>query len=181
MEGELTLRTPQLITGKERFLGDDDIIVSKTNLKGLITYANEIFCDIADYQIDEVLYKPHNIVRHPNMPKCIFKLLWDTISSGNEIFAYVNNLGKLGDHYWVLAHITPSFDMNGKIIGYHSNRRKPSAAALQVIKPLYEDLLRAEKTSPAINQAAQLGLDKLHEILKNKGVSYEEFIFSIQY
>lgn len=124
------------LSGKERFMGEHDIIVSKTNLKGFITYGNDVFYDIADYTVSDVLGKPHNLVRNLDMPKCVFKLLWDTIKEGNEIFAYVVNRGKNGDHYWVFAHVTPSFDGNNNVIGYHSNRRKPSEEALNTIKPL---------------------------------------------
>src|ERR1700761_62065 len=94
-------------TGKERLWGAEDIIVSKTNLKGIITYANLTFLQVAGYSEEEVLGKPHSIIRHPDMPRCVFKLLWDSISAGGEIFAYVLNLASNGDHYWVLAHVTP--------------------------------------------------------------------------
>jgi hypothetical protein len=69
-------------------------------------------------------------VRHPRMPRCVFKLLWETIQSGQDIFAYVCNLARNGDHYWVYAHVTPTFDEKGSIIGYHSNRRAPDPRSL---------------------------------------------------
>ena len=103
------------VTGTERFFQPDEIIVSKTDLKGAITYANRLFLSLADYTEQEVLDAPHSIVRHPEMPRCIFKLLWGTIQSGNEIFAYVMNRSKNGDHYWVLAHVTPSYDASGSM------------------------------------------------------------------
>lgn len=84
-------------------LGDDEIIVSKTDLKGRITYANRVFLTIAGYTEQEVLGEPHSIIRHPDLPRCIFKLLWDTIQGGTEIFAYVINRCKNGDHYLVYA------------------------------------------------------------------------------
>ena len=102
-------------TGRERTWGDEEIIVSKTDLKGIITYANRTFLKVAGYTEEEVLGKPHSIIRHPDMPRCVFKLLWDTIESGEEIFAYVKNLAKNGDHYWVFAHVTPTFDEQGRI------------------------------------------------------------------
>ena len=131
------MAAPVTLTGRERFFDDRDIIVSKTNLQGHITYANRVFLDIAGYREDEVLNQPHKILRHPDMPRCIFKLMWETIESGREVFAYVINRCKDGDHYWVYAHVTPSFDMSGKIIGYHSNRRVPQREILdQAIIPL---------------------------------------------
>ena len=113
------------MTGVERFFDKNEIIVSKTNLKGHITYANRTFLKIADYSEKEVLGAPHSILRHPEMPRCVFQLLWDTIQAKKEIFAYVINSTKFGDHYWVLAHVTPSLEINGQIDGYHSNRRVP--------------------------------------------------------
>ena len=101
----------------ELSFNENEIIVSKTDLKGRITYGNEVFIKLSGYEERELLGKPHNIVRHPQMPKCIFKLLWERIQSGEEIFAYVVNQAKNGDHYWVFANVTTSFDNNGKIIG----------------------------------------------------------------
>ena len=113
------------LTGSERFIGENDIIVSKTDLKGRITYCNKVFLDIAGYTERECLGQPHSMIRHPDMPRCIFKVLWDTIQSGQEIFAYVVNRAANGDHYWVYAHVTPSIGEGGTIVGYHSNRRVP--------------------------------------------------------
>src|SRR5579871_2355063 len=112
-------KTTVIPTNHEVTFGDDEIIVSKTDIKGHIQYANEVFLRISGYSENEVLGEPHNVIRHPDMPRCIFKLLWDTISSGHEIFAYVKNLCKDGSYYWVLAHVTPTFNNYGEIIGYH--------------------------------------------------------------
>lgn len=108
------------------------------------------------------------------MPALIFKLLWETIKSGEEIFAYVVNRTKQGDYYWVFAHVTPSYDNNGNIIGYHSVRRKPTEHALKIIKPLYIDLLRDEKIG-----GVNVSQKRLESLLKQKGLAYEEFILSI--
>jgi len=158
---------------EKKFL-ENEIIVSKTDTKGKITYGNEIFIKISGYEEEELLGAPHNILRHPDMPKVIFKLLWETIQAGEEINAYVKNLSKDGSFYWVLANVTPSFDKNGKIIGYFSVRRLPSKNALEIIKPLYAKLLSLEK-SGGMNASLQY----INEILEDKGVSYEEFIISI--
>ncbi|MBP9752565.1 MAG: PAS domain-containing protein [Proteobacteria bacterium] len=163
----------------ERFLGEHDIIVSKTDTKGIIQYGNDVFCKIADYSVGEILQKPHKLLRHPDMPSCIFKLLWNAIQSGNEIFAYVKNLTKNGDFYWVFAHVTPSFNESGDIVGYHSSRRHPTEKALNVIKPLYAELLRIEKQARSKNESIEKSLKYLEDILAQKGVTYEEFIFSL--
>lgn len=167
------------LTGRERTFGDDEIIVSKTDLKGHITYANEVFLRVAGYTEDEVLGKPHNIIRHPDMPRCVFKFLWDTIQSGKEIFAYVVNRAKLGDHYWVFAHVTPTFNSQNKIIGYHSNRRVPNRSVLPTIREIYKSLCAIENKYPNPKDAMRASLPVLVETLEKTGMSYEEFIFSL--
>ena len=153
----------------------DDFIISKTDLKGRITYTNKIFMDMAGYTEEELLGKPHNIVRHPEMPKAVFKLLWEMVSSGDEIFAFVINKTKNGDAYWVYANVTPSFDTDEKIIAYYSVRRMPNPKALEIIKPLYAQMLKAEQ-SGGINAGTAI----LTNLLNEKGVSYNELIISIQ-
>lgn len=166
-------------TGIERAIDEHETIVSKTNLKGHITYANDVFLRIADYNLEEVINKPHNIIRHPDMPRCVFKLLWNYLQKGEEIFAYVVNMSKNGDHYWVFAHVTPSYDENGKIIGYHSSRRKPRQEAVNTIKEVYKTLLEEESRYQNSKDGMNASFDLLLKILKEKGISYEEFIFSI--
>ena len=116
-------------TGVERFFPEDEVIVSKTDFKGRITYANETFLNIAGFTEDEILGQPHSIIRHPDMPRCVFKLLWDTIKARSEIFAYVLNMAKNGDHYWVFAHVTPTFDASGKNhrLSFEPPRSRPPA------------------------------------------------------
>ena len=126
--------------GQEVFFERDELIVSKTDLTGKLTYTNRIFLEIAGYSENEVIGKQHNVIRHPNMPRVIFELLWETISSGSEIFAYVVNSTKNGDYYWVLAHVTPSI-VDGETVGYHSTRRVPNPQTIKnIIEPLYEKL-----------------------------------------
>lgn len=153
----------------------DDFIVSKTDTKGRITYANKIFMHMAEYTESELLGKPHNILRHEDMPKSVFKLLWDRIQGKKEVFAYVVNKTKKGNSYWVYANITASLDVNGKILGYYSVRRYPNPKALELIKPLYAKMLDAEKSG-----GVEAGTKVLMDLLKEKGVSYDEFIISIQ-
>ena len=166
-------------TGVERSFAENDIIVSKTDLKGNITYANKVFLDLASLTERQALGAPHSIIRHPDMPRCVFKLLWDTIQSGRELFAYVLNMASNGDHYWVLAHITPTFGADGKIIGYHSNRRVPEQGALGVIKDLYAKLLAEEKTHANAKQGMQASTAMLQELLKARDITYDQFVFSL--
>lgn len=168
-----------VVTNVERKMGDNDLIVSKTNLKGHVTYGNQVFLDIAGYDVNEAMDAPHSFLRHPDMPRCVFKLLWDYIEAGKEIFAYVKNRAKNGDYYWVFAHVTPSFDASGKIIGYHSNRRKPSQKAIDTISGVYKLLLDTENNAADRKVGQQQSFDLLLKILKDKGISYDEFVLSL--
>lgn len=156
----------------EKTFGQNQLLVTKTDLKGRITYANQAFINIVDMDEDALLGKPHNIIRHPDMPKIVFKILWDALQKGEEVHAYVKNICSDGSFYWVMANVTPSL-LDGKVVGYHSARRVPSREALSVIEPLYKELVSAER-SGGIN-ASQKILDK---ILEEKGMKYEEFILS---
>ena len=165
------------VTGKEVFFDDDEIIVSKTDLTGKLTYANDVFLRIAGYKEAEVLGQPHSLIRHPDMPRCIFKLLWDTISAGGEIFAYVMNRCKNGDHYWVLAHVTPSRNTAGEIVGYHSNRRVPNRKVLEgTIIPLYDQLRAKEQSFENRKQGLEASSADITGLLQQKGLASDEFI-----
>lgn len=167
-------------TEKEVFFREEDMIVSKTDLKGRLTYVNHEFCRIANYTEAELLGKPHSVIRHPDMPRAVFKLLWDTILEGREIFAYVKNMTKSGDYYWVLAHVTPSYDENKQVVGYHSNRRIPDREVLKnTIVPLYSEMLREENQHSNGKKSLIAGFDCLSNWLKSKGKPYDEFIFSL--
>jgi PAS domain S-box-containing protein len=166
-------------TGRPAPFGEEELIVSKTDLKGRITYANKVFQRVAGYKLDELLGQPHSLIRHPAMPRCVFKLLWDTIEAKKEIFAYVLNLARSGDHYWVFAHVTPTLDAGGHVTGFHSNRRKPEPAQIEKIKPIYDALL-AEENAHADRKAGMMaGYNKLLATLAAKKVSYDEFVFSL--
>ena len=167
-------------TRKEVFFPQDEIIVSKTDLKGRITYANRTFCQVAGYAEAELLGQPHSIVRHPDMPRAVFKLLWDTLNEGREIFAYVKNIAKTGDFYWVFAHVTPSYDGDHKVVGFHSNRRVPSREAVdQAITPLYASVLAVEAQHKNGQMALAAGFEFLVNFLKSRNTTYEALIFSL--
>jgi PAS domain S-box-containing protein len=175
------VKTKILPTGVERFFREDEVIVSKTDLKGRLTYVNRVFINISGYQEPELLGEPHSLIRNPEMPRSVFKLLWDTIGAGREIFAYVNNMSKNGDHYWVLAHVTPSFDKNGQIVGYHSNRRVPDRDVLNsTIIPLYKAVLEEENRHKNAKEGMNKGFEMLLDAVKQKGMNYDELIFALQ-
>lgn len=166
-------------TQQERLLAEDDFIVSKTDLKGLITYGNRIFIKVSGYSEQELLGAPHSILRHPDMPRSVFKLLWDTLQANREICAYVKNLAKDGSFYWVFANITPSYDSSGRMAGYYSVRRKPRAEAVEVISALYRTMLEAERKAGDGQAGMKASTAILHQTLEQKGMSYEEFIFGL--
>lgn len=124
----------------QRRFGPDEIIVGKTHPKGRTTCANDAFLRIADCREVDVLGQPHSLIRHPDMPRCVFKLLWDTVAPGREIVACVVTLARTGDHYRVLAHVTPDIDALGSITGYPSNRRAPRSEAVAAVATLYREL-----------------------------------------
>lgn len=168
------------LSGRERVLGDEDIIVSKTDLKGRITYANDLFLSFSGYELAQTLGAPHNLVRHPHMPRCVFKLLWDHLQQGREVFAYVLNRAANGDHYWVLAHVSASRDLEGRAIGYHSNRRSVNRHAIaQAVAPLYRQLLDTEAGHANPKDGMAAAADLLADSLAGMGKSYEEFVFAL--
>lgn len=154
---------------------ENDFIISKTDTKGRLTYVNKIFVDMAGYTEEELLGQPHNIVRNPLMPKVIFKLLWEKIQNKEEIFAYVVNKTKNGDDYWVYANVTASLDERDNILGFYSVRRMPNRRALEIIKPLYAQMVNAER-SGGIEASRKI----LDDTCKEKGVGYDELIISLQ-
>ena len=166
-------------TGREITLPEHELIVSKTDTSGVITYANDCFLRVAGYAERDVIGRPHNIIRHPDMPRCVFWLLWDTVKSGREIFAYVVNMAQNGDHYWVFAHVTPSYNPQGQHVGYHSSRRVPYSDALPKVKELYQQLRLEEKRHADPRLGMQAGTRKLEELLQTGKIDYSQFVFQL--
>lgn len=162
-------------TNQETVLDKNDFIVSKTNTKGIITYCNQIFMEMAQYEEDELVGINHNLIRHPDMPKVAFKLAWDLIQSGKEFFGFVKNLQKNGGYYWVFTNITPDYDKNGIIIGYTSVRRKPNPDAIRTIEPIYKQLVQLEQ-SGGMNKS----LEFLTNFLNDNNTTYDELVTSLQ-
>jgi PAS domain S-box-containing protein len=163
---------------REKVMRENDFIVSKTDLKGRITYGNRIFIEYSGYAEEALLGAPHNIIRHPDMPRGVFKFLWDTLAAEKECFAYVKNMAKDGSFYWVFANITPSYDAQGRVDGYLSVRRAPKRSAVDLLSGVYQSMLAAEqKAGP--RDACDASLALLNGILADKGMSYEEFILAL--
>ena len=166
-------------TGRERFFDPEEVIVSKTDCSGRITYANDVFVRVSGYTEKELLGQPHSIIRHPEMPRAVFRMLWDTIEQGREIFAYVVNMAKTGDHYWVFAHVTPTFGASGEIVGFHSNRRVPEPKPLETIQSIYRSMLQEERRQQ--DKAAQIEASSrlLTKMLADRNCAYDELMFTL--
>jgi PAS domain S-box-containing protein len=125
---------------QEYILKSDDFLVSQTDDAGKIIFANDDFCKVAGYSIEELIGKPHNIVRHPDMPKAAFKELWNTIKQDKIWQGYVKNKTKENGFYWVYATIYPLYDKVRNAKTYLSCRRKPSKQEIEEAKNLYKTL-----------------------------------------
>jgi len=144
-------------------------IVSETDEKGKITFANDYFMEVSGYNQEELIGKNHNIVRHPDMPKVVFKLLWQTIQSGKNINAVVKNLAKDGRYYWIFTEFEIRKDTDtGAIIGYHASRKTISKHVIEIIAELYKELLEIEKKS-----SVEASEKYLVRFLKEKGDEIE--------
>ena len=140
-------------------------IVSETDEKGKITFCNDYFIEVSGYTKEELIGKPHSIVRHPDMPKVVFKLLWETISQGKNINAVVKNLAKDGRYYWIFTEFESRKDTDtGEIIGYHAARKSISKHVIEIIAELYAELLKIEK-----NEGIEASQAYLISFLKEKG------------
>jgi len=169
------LDAPKNINNNEKILNQDDFIVSKTDTKGKIIYCNEIFTKMAGYPAASLIGANHNIIRHPEMPKIAFKILWEKIQAKKEFFGFVKNLCADGGYYWVLAYITADLDLNGNITSYTSVRRKPPQSAINIIIPLYKQLLDAERSG-----GVQASEAILNDLLRQQNLQYDEFIINLQ-
>lgn len=164
-------------TQTEVTFSPDEIIVSKTDRTGRITYANRVFMRVANYAEEELLGVQHNIVRHPDMPRGAFKHLWDTLKSGKEWFGFVKNMTKEGHYYWVFANVTPDVEA-GQLIGYFSVRRQAPRRAIETMAPIYAEMLRIEQqVGPA--RACEASLSWLYAELERRGTAYEPFVLSL--
>lgn len=144
-------------------------IISETDEKGKITYCNDYFIEVSGYTKEELIGKAHNIVRHPDMPKVVFKLLWETISAGKNINALVKNLSKDGRYYWIFTEFEIRKDTNTQnIVGYRADRKTISKHVIEIISDLYAKLLEIEK-----NDSIEASETYLVNFLKEKGDNIE--------
>jgi len=146
-------------------------IISETDKNGIITQANDVFQEVAGYTESELIGANHNLVRHPDMPRAVFNLVWSTIKAGNPIRGFVINKAKNGDHYWVLATVTPTAD------GYRAERVAPDAATINdVVAPLYKAMRDKEAETNFDDAGMEASTKILLDVLADKGLSYDELI-----
>ncbi|SHL72775.1 PAS domain-containing protein [Flavobacterium saccharophilum] len=145
MDVRITRPTP---SDREVDWNKNKVLLSKTDTKGTILYANEDFIDVSGYDEFELIGQPHNIIRHPDMPKVIFKFLWDSIKSSKNIHVVIKNMSKTGRYYWVITDFKIIADSDGEIVGYFGTRKSVSEDIIvKFIEPLYKKLLHIEEAS----------------------------------
>lgn len=166
-------------TNHEKKMADEDFIVSKTDPSGRITYANRIFMELAGYPEHELLGVQHNIIRHPEMPRGVFRFMWNTLKAGEEFFGFAKNLCADGSFYWVFANITPDYDKEGVLQGYYSVRRNPPRSALEVIIPIYQEMLVIEQQN-SVREAPDKSMAYLFDLVKQSGAnSYDKLVMDL--
>ena len=157
---------------KEKVLDPKKYIVSKTDPKGIIEYGNDYFVEISGYSEAELIGKPHNIIRHPDMPKVVFKMMWDRIQKGKNIMAVVKNLAKDGSYYWVVTEFEAKVDpISNDILSYTAFRKAAPKKAVETMIPIYQKLVEIEKDG-----GIEASEKYLRGFLEEKGVTYDEFI-----
>ncbi len=145
METRTTRPTP---SDREVDWNKSKVLLSKTDKNGTILYANEDFIDVSGYDEFELIGQPHNIVRHPDMPKVIFKFLWDSIKSSQNIHVVLKNMAKTGRYYWVVTEFKIIADTDGDIVGFFGTRKSvPENIIVKFIELLYKKLLQIEEAS----------------------------------
>ncbi len=165
-------------TQREVRLADDDLIVSKTDSTGRLTYVNRTFMRISNYPEHALLGQQHNLVRHPDMPRGVFRLMWETLKAEREFFGIIKNMTSDGDFYWVFANVTPDHDQGGGVSGYFSVRRSVPLAAVAAASELYTRMLQLERSAgPAT--APEASLAWLRRTLTERQTTYERFVLGL--
>ena len=121
------------------------VLLSKTDAKGTIMYANEAFIDVCGYDDFELMGKPHSFIRHPDMPQIVFKMLWEELKNGNDYTAIIKNMSKTGRYYWVVIDFKVIEDSHGQLSYTGEQRSVPSDIIVKTIEPLYNKLSQIEK------------------------------------
>lgn len=169
----MTKKNQSIPKNNEIILDPSKVIMSKTNRKGVIQYANNYFLEVCQYSENEILGKPHNIIRHPDMPKVIFKVMWEKLHKGENLFAVVKNLTKDGSFYWVVTKFETTYDKDENIISYYARRKAVPKKIREITESIYEKILAIEKYD------IELAEKTFYEILKNENLSYDDFFLEL--
>jgi len=160
---------------EEIVLDPEKTILSKTNKKGIILYANDYFVEISGYSVGQLMGKPHNIIRHPDMPKVVFELLWQRILAKKNIHAVVKNLAKDGRYYWVVTDFTVEANPEtGNIIGLYAHRKAAPRHIIDEVSKVYKNLLEVEKEA-----GFAASLRYFVGFLDEKGMDYDQWVASL--
>ena len=171
---ELTVERPTPID-KEVGWNKSQVVISETDVYGRITNVNDVFCNVCGYSPEEMIGQPHSIIRHPDMPKLIFKLLWDNLKVGNNFIGVIKNLAKSGEYYWVITDFEMRRDATGNITHYIARRKSvPKAVIENYVAPLYETLLKLEKVG-----GMELSSRFFKNYLAKQGKDYIDFIIDV--
>lgn len=163
----------------ETTVPSDELIVSRTDLSGKITYANETFAQISGYEVDELIGKPHNIVRHPDMPHSVFKTLWETLQRGEMWKGYVKNLRKDGGYYWVYAEVSGVYK-DGVLIEYKSLRVPMDEETKVNMQRTYDEKCEQEEHKSRVVVYLQSDLvHKVETLAREKACSSDKIINDI--
>ena len=155
---------------------ENKLIISRTDLRGIITYANETFAEISGYSPEELVGKPHNIIRHPDMPKSVFKDLWNSLKQGKTWKGYIKNLRKDKGYYWVYAEMSGVYK-NGKLVEYKSMRVPVSREKKMEMQNLYDKMREKEGGKVRVVMYLPKNVyDKLEELCKKLDLEGEEVI-----
>lgn len=165
-------------TGREVHLDPDELIITKTDPSGHITYANRVFMRLVGYSEAALHGKPHNIIRHPDMPRGVYRMMWKTLQQGREFFGVVKNFTASGDHYWVFAHVTPDYGIDRSLHGFYSVRRQAVRSAVECVEPVYAEMRRIEAAHGKAD-APDASMHWLLEQMHARGTDYEGFVLAL--
>jgi PAS domain S-box-containing protein len=166
-------------TGIERTFSERDVLVTKTDLDDVITYANKAFLRVYGYTEDEVIGQTHEMFLDPGRPRGLSGLLTEIEGQGREVFSYVPYLAKNGDHVWVISHSAVERDATGRIIGHHTADRAPDRESISIIAALHSRLREEEARHGGGQAGAAAGERLLKETLAAQGMTYDEFVWAI--
>jgi PAS domain S-box-containing protein len=164
-------------TPEEIKLEENDFITSKTDLKGKITYCNESFIYFSGYEEIDLIDQPHNIIRHPDMPRAVYRMMWGNLQKQQEFFGVIKNLSKSGAYYWTFANVSPSVDVEGKLIGYYSVRRQAPRNIIESLSSIYQQMIAEEAKHSSSDDAMNASIKILNNLVEEQGQSYSEFIY----